>query len=368
MFPSIDLGNLAGGVVRDYAERAKASALGALAGAVPGLGSLISSKSIEFPDELQEIDHSVTFSAYETKQAMRLDTEKEKLLASIALPIPGNLQTAYNISYTETSLGALGYEFMTALGGGKEGQQSLNFLSKYAQAIGTGTLVGGAAGALTGGSIGGSALTGGMGGMTAQVISELVSGTTTSQTGLQVGASTLIGTDPLAAAAAAQFGVARNPHKVVLFESVGFRKHSFSYQFTPKNRGESERLKRLIYLFKYHASPGLGSKKEGGAEVTIQTAKINALFGTQMNNISIAGGKHFFKYPEFFKIQFKHPHFLFQIGNSFLTSVDVNYQPAGAPTYARDSHHDKPAPTQINLSLTFTETDIVTKSNIDTGR
>lgn len=357
MFPNVE------GIVKDYAERAKASALGKLADAVPGLGSLVSSNSIEFPDELQEIDHSVTFSAYETTKALRLDPDKEQLLATVKLPIPGNLQTAYNISYTETSLGALGREFMDALGGDPNAEK---FITSNAKALGTGAAAGATVGVLAGtGAIGG-ALTGAAGGVALKTIMDTVNGD--SRNAAVVG-STLIGTDPMAMAAASQFGVARNPHKVVLFESVGFRKHSFSYQFTPKNRGESNRLKRLIHLFKYHASPGMNPTKQ------LQFSKINDFLKkedgtsvTDFKNVTVSGGKHFFKYPEFFKIQFKHPHFLFQIGNSFLTSVDVNYQPAGAPTYARDSYDDKPAPTQINLSLTFTETDIVTKENISTGR
>lgn len=352
MFPNVE------GIIKDYAERAKASALGKLADAVPGLGSLVSSNSVEFPDELQEIDHSVTFSAYETKKALRLDVDKEHLLATIALPIPGNLQTAYNISYTETSLGALGREFMDALGGD---DNAMKFVTSNAEALGKGAAAGTAVGVLAGAGAIGGALTGAAGGLALKTIMDTAGGD--SRNAAVIG-STLIGTDPLAMAAASQFGVARNPHKVVLFESVGFRKHSFSYQFTPKNRGESNRLKRLIHLFKYHASPGMNPTKE------LQFSKINEMLDnkTDFKNVTLSGGKHFFKYPEFFKIQFKHPHFLFQIGNSFLTSVDVNYQPAGAPTYARDSHHDKPAPTQINLSLTFTETDIVTKENISTGR
>lgn len=310
----------------------------------------------QFPDDLQQIDHWVTFTAYDTKQALRLSDSKKEEKASIALPIPGNLQTAYNISYTETSLGALGAEFMNALGEGGDSDKSREFLTRNAVAGGIGAFVGGSIGALTGGSVVGSALTGAAGGLSASALVGLTGNG--DQTTAQVAASTLIGTDQMAAAAASQFGVARNPHKVVLFESVGFRKHSFSYQFTPKNRDESETLRKIIYQFKYFASPGMNPKG------TIGFSKLNSVVNMGFNDVTLSGGKHFFKYPEFFDIKFHHPKFLFRIGHSFLTSVDVNYQPAGAPTYARDSHNEEPAPTQINLSLVFTETDIVTKDNL----
>ncbi len=330
-------------VTLDYSEQAKASVL---RGLFDSAGALT---SIEFPDELQQIDHSVTFSAYETQQALRLDSGKQNLKATITLPIPGNLQTAYNISYTETSLGALGREFMNALGNDPD---AVKFIKSNAKALGIGA---------AGGAAIGAPLTGAVGGVAIKTIMDTAGGDSGNAS---VIGSTLIGTDPTAMAAASQFGVARNPHKVVLFESVGFRKHSFSYQFTPKNRGESNRLKQLIHLFKYHASPGMNPT------ATLQLSKINEMLDnkTKFKDVTLSGGKHFFKYPEFFKIQFRHPSFLFQIGNSFLTSVDVNYQPAGAPTYARDSLDDTPAPTQINLNLTFTETDIVTKENISQGR
>lgn len=350
------LGEIVGGaILQDYSERAKASVLGKL-----GVSSMLN--RIEFPDELQEIDHSVTFSAHETVQALRLDKNKEKLLATIALPIPGNLQTAYNINYTETSLGALGREFMDALGGDKD---ALGFIKQNAAAIGAGGAAGGIVGAVSGTGALGGALTGAAGGLSGEALLGLTDSNPNKQVSAQIIGSTLIGTDPMAMAAASQFGVARNPHKVVLFESVGFRRHSFSYQFTPKNRGESNKLKQLIHLFKYHASPGDNPTGQ------LKFSEINNLLDGKLGDVkdvTLSGGKHFFKYPEFFKIKFRHPQFLFEIGNSFLTSVDVNYQPAGAPTYVRDSHHDKPAPTQINLSLIFTETDIVTKDKINGGR
>ena len=181
------------------------------------------------------------------------------------------------------------------------------------------------------------------------------------QTGAQVALSTVMGEDKMAAAAASQFGIARNPHKVVLFDSIGFRKHSFTYQFTPKNRKESETLKEIIRLFKYHASPGMNPTKT----VDLGKSGLKALEGAQL---TLSGGKHFFKYPEFWRIKFHHPEFLFAIGESVLTSVDVNYHGGGSVSYARDTADATPAPTQVNLNLSFMETDIITKEKIEDGR
>ena len=321
-----------------------------------------------FPEELKQIDHWVTFSAVETTQAIRTGPSQQKTIESITLPLPAGLQTAYNISYTETSLGALGREFMDALGTGAAATEAQKLLGGAAGAMAIGAGAGALTGALTGSGIIGSALTGSAGGLATLAVAGGLGGDPRL---LQVGLSSVMGEDKMAAAAASQFGVARNPHKVVLFDSVGFRKHSFSYQFTPKNRKESETLKEIIRLFKYHASPGMNP------DVTIKMDKINSMLATsdkdgkvtggsgKLKDVKLSGGKHFFKYPEFWRIKFHHPEFLFTIGESVLTSIDVNYHGGGSVSYARDTADATPAPTQVNLNLSFMETEIITKENID---
>ena len=46
-----------------------------------------------------------------------------------------------------------------------------------------------------------------------------------------------------------------NPFKEQLFKSMGFRKFSFSYTFSPRNTAEQEQVMRIIQLFKYHMHP-----------------------------------------------------------------------------------------------------------------
>lgn len=315
-----------------------------------------------FPEELQQIDHWVTFSAVKTEQAIRTAPSTDKALTSIKLPLPAGLQTAYNISYSETSLGALGREFMDALGGDDKAQK---LLVGAAGAAAIGGAAGGGIAALTGSGIMGGVLGGASAGIAVKAVAGGLEG---DQRLGQIGLSSVMGEDKMAAAAASQFGVARNPHKVVLFDSVGFRTHSFSYQFTPKNRRESETLNQIIKLFKYHASPGMNPTK------TIDMSGVNNMLkglgakDPKLQNIELSGGKHFFSYPEFWRIKFHHPKFLFAIGESVLKSVDVNYHGGGSISYARDTADATPAPTQVNLNLSFMETDIITKEKIEDGR
>jgi len=334
------------------------SDFGDIRGPLGPLFAPVNKEKLTFPEELQQIDHWVTFTAIETSQAIRTESSKRKAMASIVLPLPAGLQTAYNIQYSELALGALGREFMDALGGDSGAKE---LLTSSAKAAATGAGAGVAVAAITGGNFFGKALSGAAAGIVTEAALSAGKGESAAAAGLL---STLMGEDKMAAAAASQFGVARNPHKVVLFDSVGFRTHSFSYQFTPKNRKESETLNQIIKLFKYHASPGMNPTG------TIKMDSINKILpdNAKLADITLSGGKHFFRYPEFFKIEFHHPEFLFKIGESVLKTVDVNYHGGGSMSYARDTADTKPAPTQVNLSLSFQETDIITKENIDEGR
>ena len=103
-------------------------------------------------------------------------------------------------------------------------------------------------------------------------------------------------------------------------------------------------------------------------EGSIKMGTFNERFNTNIKDVELSGGKHFFKYPEFFQIKFHHPKFLFAIGESVLKSVDVNYHGGGSVSYARDTADATPAPTQVNLNLSFMETDIITKEKIEDGR
>lgn len=291
-----------------------------------------------FPQELPTIDHWITFRAFETTQLNRKTQSNKSAIGYITLPIPGNLQTAYNINYSESDLGAVGQTIVDALGSGPEAAKARELAGKM--------LVGGAAGGIVarilGKSFAGGFSTGAIG------------GGLTDHEGRQIAASTVIdGLGNLGAAGAAQFGIARNPHKVILFESVGFRRHTFSYQFVPQSYIEAEKLRQIITYFKLFASPSLNGKATIGKQHT----------GLD-KDIELSGGKHFFKYPEYFELDFHHPRFLFSIGPSILESVEVNYQPAGLPAYARETGQQDPTPTAINISLSFKETEIVTKENI----
>ena len=302
--------------------------LQALVGKTAGSGTDGYPEFIKFPHKLEEIDHWITFRAYQTKTINRGEPTTMQALSFIALPIPANLMTAYDINYPGTDLGASRSEVSDLMNTASNGAPD-SAIAKSAKSVATSFQEGNYAEALkeaTGGTL--DAFRAGA---------------------VAVGADAIRSSQNLSIGAGAGGGIAANPHKVILFESVGLRKHSFSYKFFPQSYAEAQTLRSVIGLFKYHAAPsyarGLGIPSIGGRDAPEILHK------------------HFFKYPEYWELDFHHPQFLFQIGASVLTDVSVDYHGAGVPSYARNNDREA-TPTAVELKLTFAETSIVTKENI----
>jgi hypothetical protein len=272
---------------------------------------------LSFPNDLQTMGHWVEFQAYETK-GIGTDLLQKAGFGSkinggrICLPMPANLSTDYNPEYTPGELGSSASGEILAAG--DRAIYGNNNISAGAAA--GGALAGAGAGALAGviGSIVGSA-----GGAVGAAASGALGAT--DNTG--------------AAALKILGGVAQNPHKIVLFTGVNFREHQFAWRLSPRNRNESNAIKMITDMFAYYAHP------------------------------EFIMGSLFFKYPEYFSIKFRHPEYLFQLEPSVLKDIRVNYHSQGVPAYIRDEDGGgPPAPAEIELSLTFMETEIITKDKL----
>lgn len=305
--------------------------------------------ALRFPIELEEIDHFVTMTAYETEQITRRGATMEKVNGIIHLPLPGNLSTAYNIQYTDPEFAGIGHTILEAFGSGMTTQERDTFNAGLGNA-GAGAIAGAVFGGIFGGNIATGAALGAAG--------AILSGQNSRDSGLQTGAiaSVLNSTAAFGAGIVAQQGFAVNPHKVLMFQNVGFRSHQFNYQFSPKSFEEATMLRDIIKAFKMFASPSYPGQ---GESINIGSG----VRGMHEERLDLSAGKHFFKYPEFFTIKFNHPNYLFGIGPSVIESFSVDYHPVGMPTYNRENDQD-PTPTQINISISFRETEIITKDLI----
>jgi hypothetical protein len=129
--------------------------------------------------------------------------------------------------------------------------------------------------------------------------------------------------------------VATNPFKEVMFEAIDFRTFSFKYTFLPKSESEVHNVRRIIDLFKFHMHPELS---DGGL---------------------------FYVYPSEFEMQYyfrgEENTFLHKISTCVLTDMQVDY---GSQFF---SSFDDGAPTEIIMSLTFKELELLTKERIIKG-
>jgi len=128
---------------------------------------------------------------------------------------------------------------------------------------------------------------------------------------------------------------ALNPFREVLFEAIDFRTFSFKYRFMPKNRNEVQSIQDIVKLFKFHMHPELSENRL--FFIYPAEFQIAYYFGNQTN-------KYFHKFAP-----------------AVLTDLNVDY---GGETFT--SFKDG-APSEVNISLTFRETEILTKEKIVEG-
>jgi len=137
------------------------------------------------------------------------------------------------------------------------------------------------------------------------------------------------------------FGQATNPYMEVLFDSMAFRNFTYNFTFAPKNAQERDDVQDIIKLFRFHMAPEL------------------------------KGSQHrFLTLPSTFDIHYMYQHskdyaaennFYSKIATCVLKDVTVDYTPNGVKSFQDGS------PTQINMSLSFQETEILTKQTINAG-
>ena len=121
------------------------------------------------------------------------------------------------------------------------------------------------------------------------------------------------------------------------FKGVDFRKFTFDYQFFPRDIKEAQNVMNIIYQFKFHMHPE---------------------FKSDLNYVWI--------YPSEFDISYytggvENPH-LHKHTSCVLEEMNVNYTPNGQ--FAVFSNG---MPTQINVSLSFKELQILSKETVAGG-
>ena len=137
------------------------------------------------------------------------------------------------------------------------------------------------------------------------------------------------------------FGQATNPYMEVLFEQMGLRSFTYNFTFAPRNADETEDVQRIIKMFRFHMSPELQGVNERFLTLP-STFDIHYMY--QMSSKEARENSFYHK-----------------IATCVLSDCQVDYTPGGVKSFASG------APTQITMSLTFKETEMLTKEMIEEG-
>jgi hypothetical protein len=133
--------------------------------------------------------------------------------------------------------------------------------------------------------------------------------------------------------------LAKNPHQEQIFTNVEFRSFPFTFKFNPRAESECKSVVDIIRVFKRNMLPSM-----------------------QENEV-----QRFWNYPNEFQLEFlkgeNEPNeHLFKFGKCALTSVSCNYTAAGVWAAYRNGH-----PVDVDLSLEFTELEVLSQEKIDQG-
>ena len=151
----------------------------------------------------------------------------------------------------------------------------------------------------------------------------------------------LAGTDSSLALLNRGLGRADNPFMEVLFTTMGVREFTYNFNFAPRNSDETMEVQQIIQLFRFHMAP--------------EMQEANSRYLTLPSEFDI---HYMFKGKDG---QGRENDYFNRITTCVCTSVDVNYTPNGVRSFEDGS------PTQIQMGLTFRETEILTKEKINAG-
>ena len=137
------------------------------------------------------------------------------------------------------------------------------------------------------------------------------------------------------------FGQTLNPFIEVTFNNMGVRSFEYTFNFRPKNEDETKDVKAIIQLFRFHMVPEL--KGSNHRYMTLpSTFDIHYMY---QSSPSVSKENDYYN----------------KIATCVLKNCDVNYAPEGVKSFGDG------APTQITMTLSFMETEMLTKQKVDDG-
>ena len=137
------------------------------------------------------------------------------------------------------------------------------------------------------------------------------------------------------------FGQADNPYMEVLFDKMELRTFSYAFTFAPKNKEETMDVQKIIALFRFHMSPEL----KGAANRFLTLPSEFDIHYMYQDQAGQASENDFYN----------------KIATCVCTGCEVNYTPDGVKSF------EGGAPTKITMTLSFQETELLTKERVNLG-
>ena len=137
------------------------------------------------------------------------------------------------------------------------------------------------------------------------------------------------------------FGQADNPYMEVLFDAMALRTFTYNFDFAPKNEQEALEVQKIIQLFRFHMVPELRGNQSRFLGLPSQ-------FDIHYMYLSKDGASSENNYYN-------------RIATCVLQNCAVNYTPNGVKSF------EDGGPTKTTMTLTFKETELLTKDLIADG-
>ena len=137
------------------------------------------------------------------------------------------------------------------------------------------------------------------------------------------------------------FGQADNPYMEVLFDAMALRTFTYNFNFAPKNEQEAIEVKDIIQIFRFHMTPEL----RGGQSRFLGLPSQFDIHYMYLSKDGVASENNYYN----------------KIATCVLQNCAVNYTPTGVKSF------EDGGPTTTTMTLTFKETELLTKEKINQG-
>lgn len=284
------------------------------------------SKNYSFPADKTQLFHRLELTIHEFKKENRDARNYSKVIGTVTLPIPTELQDSISVSYNPVELGGVGAEIIRAARNLNDAQVELNKLGE--------NLINAGKKAIDKANLSDALPRAG------QFVSDIISAAKANPQASGIASTVAGGFGPIPQAILRdQLSIARNPHKEILFQGLNFRdSFSFSYDLIARSENEAKTIRKMINFLKRSTLADYSAK---------------------------LAGNHFFDIPYIIQPKVMNgaiPHPI-TFKECVITSVNVNYHPMNYPAYTRSSGFESYA-SNIRLNFRLQEIELFIRKDI----